>query len=33
MSSDYKVLVVVDIQNCFIQGGSLGSTDIEDLHR
>jgi nicotinamidase-related amidase len=30
---DYKVLVVVDIQNCFIQGGSLGSTDIEDLKK
>ena len=33
MSGDYKVLVVVDIQNCFIQGGSLGSTDIEDLKK
>jgi hypothetical protein len=33
MSSDYKVLVVVDIQNCFIQGGSLGLTDIEDLKK
>ena len=30
---DYKVLVVVDIQNCFIQGGSLGSTDIGDLKK
>jgi nicotinamidase-related amidase len=33
MSSDYKVLVVVDIQNCFIQGGSLGSEKIEDLKK
>jgi nicotinamidase-related amidase len=30
---DYKVLVVVDIQNCFIQGGSLGSEKIEDLKK
>ena len=29
----YKVLVVVDIQNCFIQGGSLGLTDINDLKK
>ena len=33
MSSDYKVLVVVDLQNCFIQGGSLGLTDIGDLKK
>jgi nicotinamidase-related amidase len=30
---DYKVLVVVDIQNCFIQGGSLGSQEIKDLKK
>ena len=30
-SEDYKVLVVVDLQNCFIQGGSLGSQNIKDL--
>ena len=33
MSSDYKVLVVVDLQNCFIQGGSLGSIDIKDIKK
>jgi nicotinamidase-related amidase len=33
MSSDYKVLVVVDLQNCFIQGGSLGSMVIKDLKK
>jgi len=33
MSGDYKVLVVVDLQNCFIQGGSLGSEKIEDLKK
>jgi len=33
MSGDYKVLVVVDIQNCFIQGGSLGSEKIEDFKK
>jgi nicotinamidase-related amidase len=33
MSSGYKVLVVVDIQNCFIQGGSLGSQYINDLKK
>jgi nicotinamidase-related amidase len=33
ISSDYKVLVVVDIQNCFIHGGSLGSMDIKDLKK
>jgi nicotinamidase-related amidase len=33
MSSDYKVLVVVDLQNCFIQGGSLGLPDINDLKK
>ncbi len=27
------MLVVVDIQNCFIQGGSLGLTDINDLKK
>ena len=31
--SDYKVLVVVDLQNCFIQGGSLGSINITDLKK
>lgn len=31
-SDDYKVLIVVDVQNCFIQGGSLGSENIEDLY-
>ena len=30
---DYKVLVVVDLQNCFIQGGSLGLPDINDLKK
>ena len=33
MSGDYKVLVVVDLQNCFIQGGSLGSRNIKDLKK
>ena len=32
-SVDYKVLVVVDLQNCFIQGGSLGSPEIKDLKK
>ena len=32
-SEDYKVLVVVDLQNCFIQGGSLGSPEIKDLKK
>ena len=31
--SDYKVLIVVDLQNCFIQGGSLGSINITDLKK
>ena len=33
MSGDYKVLVVVDLQNCFIQGGSLGTENIGDLKK
>ena len=33
MSSDYKVLVVVDLQNCFIHGGSISSLDILDLKK
>ena len=33
MSGDYKVLVVVDLQNCFIQGGSLGTEDIKDIKK
>lgn len=28
---DFKVLLVVDVQNCFIQGGSLGTVNIDDL--
>lgn len=31
MSKKYNVLIVVDLQNCFIQGGSLGSPNEEDL--
>jgi hypothetical protein len=30
---EYKVLVVVDLQNCFIQGGSLGNQNIVDLKK
>lgn len=30
---DLKVLIVVDVQNCFIQGGSLGSTNMIDLYK
>ena len=33
MSGYYKVLVVVDLQNCFIQGGSLGTEDIKDIKK
>ncbi len=33
LEDDYKVLVVVDLQNCFIQGGSLGSQDIKNLNK
>ena len=33
MSGDYKVLVVVDLQNCFIQGGSLGTENIKDIKK
>ena len=33
MLSDFKVLVVVDLQNCFIQGGSLGSPSIGYLKK
>ena len=33
MSRDYKVLVVVDLQNCFIQGGSLGTENIKDIKK
>jgi len=28
---DKNVLIVVDLQNCFIQGGSLGEQDVEQL--
>ncbi len=31
MTETFKVLVIVDIQNCFIQGGSLASPVISDL--
>ena len=31
MAETFKVLVIVDIQNCFIQGGSLASPAIPDL--
>ena len=33
MLGDYKVLVVVDLQNCFIQGGSLGTENIKDIKK
>jgi nicotinamidase-related amidase len=29
----YKILIVVDVQNCFIQGGSLGSQTITDIDK
>ena len=32
-SKDYKVLVVVDLQNCFIHGGSISSLNIIDLKK